>query len=92
MNVIDLTIGRITNDELEAATAVWFKDEDEVMGVVTGPVWVQVGGSTPNDDTNPMPSDGALVPLAKSPNVGEWYPVTVAEQLAAELSVPLVRS
>ncbi len=90
--VINLTIGRVTNDELEQAVAVWFKDEDEVTGTTVGPVWLQVGGSTPNDDTDPMPRDGKLVPFAKSDSVGEWFPVTMAEELAKELDVPLVRS
>lgn len=89
-DVINLTIGRITNEELEAAVAVWFKDEDEVpLGTSVGPVWIQVGGSTP-DNTNPMPSDGKLVPFQK--DVTEWFPVSMADELAKALGIPLVRS
>lgn len=90
-DILNMTIGRATNEALEAAVAVWFKDEDEIGGVTTGPIWLQVGGSTPNDDSNPMPNDGTLQPFHLDGQL-EWFPVTDAEALAAELSVPLVRS
>lgn len=83
MSIIDLTIGRATNDVLEAATAVHFKDEDEAEGMAVGPIWI----STVDESTD--------IPLLHPFTLGdtpEWFPVPVAEQLADHLSVPLERS
>lgn len=88
---INYTIGRATNDDLEATVAVWFKDEDEVEGVTVGPVWLQVGGAAP-DDENPLGgSDRQLVAFGKGDST-EWHTVVLAETLAEEMGVPLVRS
>lgn len=43
-DVLNWTLGKFTNDGLEAATKVGWKDEDEVDGVAIGPVWIE----TPN--------------------------------------------
>lgn len=83
MSVIDLTIGRATNDVLEAAVAVHFKDEDEIGGVATGPIWIEA-----KDE----PTGTPLLYAFHLPDQSEWFPVTDAEALAAELSVPLERS
>ncbi len=90
-DAINYTIGRATNDDLEAAVAVWFKDEDEVEGVTVGPVWLQVGGVAPNEEAPMGGEDAVLVPLAKGDGP-EWHTVVLAEELADELSVTLVRS
>lgn len=87
-----LTIGRVTNDDLEAAVAVWFKDEDEVLGGAVGPVWIQIGGTKPDADTNPMPRDYERLHPFHRPDDLEWWSVYYAERLADDLGVPLVRS
>lgn len=89
--ILDFTIGRVTNDQLEQAVAVWFKDEDEAGGEAVGPVWIQVGGSKPDNDTNPMPSDGELVPFHVPERV-EWFEESFAEELAKDLGLPVVWS
>lgn len=92
-DVINATIGRVTNDDLEQAVAVWFKDEDEdeETGVALGPIWIQVGGSTPNENDNPMPNDGRLEGFHRGDGP-EWYTIDFAQALASELRVQLVRS
>jgi hypothetical protein len=88
---IDFTIGRVTNEDLEQAVAVWFKDEDEVGGEAVGPVWIQVGGSAPDADRNPMPNDGRLVPF-RLPERPEWFEESFAAELAGALGLPVVWS
>jgi len=89
---IDFTVGRVSNEELEKAVAVWFKDEDEVGGESVGPVWIQVGGSPPDNDSNPMPSDyDALIPF-RLPERPEWFEASFAEELARDLGLPVVWS
>lgn len=89
--VLDYTVGRATNDVLEQAVAVWFKHEwEDDDGNEAGPIYVQVGGSTPDNDANPMPYDGDLVPFNKGES--EWHSADYAEALARELGVPVVWS
>lgn len=108
MSIIDLTIGRATNDVLEAATAVYFKDEDEIGGVATGPIWIEAddGSSTrclvpfglvESESDRPADEDRAggrntMTRQASGETITEWFAVTDAEALADHLSVPLVRS
>lgn len=88
-SVVDHTIGRATNDVLEQAVAVWFKDEGAEGGHSIGPVYIQVGGSAPDNDSNPM--DGELVPYRKG-DEAEWHTDALAEALAKEIGVPVVWS
>lgn len=92
-DVINLTIGRVTNDELEATVAVWFKDEDEDEQTFEplGPIALQVGGVAPNEE-NPMGGrDRVMVPFQRGDGP-EWFNLATADALARELGVTLVRS
>jgi hypothetical protein len=82
-DVLNLTIGRATNDQLEATVAVWWKDEGDA-----GPIYLQVSGEQPSGD-NPMPR-GDLVPLNRGE--AEWFEFGVAEELGRVLDVPVVLS
>lgn len=77
-DILNHTIGRVTNTDLEKTTAVWFKDEDEVEGQSIGPVYLQVEGV-----------DG-LVPYNKGE--AEWHTESLARALAEELGVDLIQS
>jgi hypothetical protein len=77
--VLNLTIGRATNEQLEATTAVWFKAEDVGDdGEEAGPVYLQVEG------------EQNLVPFNRGE--AEWWPYGVAVALAAQLGVETVTS
>lgn len=83
-DVMSLSIGRITNDELEAAVAVWHKDEDTIAGEVIGPIYVEVGS-------------GHMIPFTLDTTtagreVAEWFPLSTAEALAEALKVEVKAS
>lgn len=81
--VINLTIGRVTNEQMEQARAVWFKDEGDDGVERIGPVYLDVGA--PNGEPSPY-----LIPFNKGE--AEWFPFSVAEELARELGVEVVYS
>lgn len=39
--ILNWTVGKFTNDVLEAAEKVVWKNEDDVDGVPIGPIWVE---------------------------------------------------
>jgi hypothetical protein len=88
-DVIDYTVGRATNDDLEQAVAVHFKHEYEgESGMAYGPVWLQVGGVAP-DDVNPLGSGGRMVTFRVG-DEPEWHSEEYGEALARELDVKFV--
>jgi hypothetical protein len=92
-DVMNETIGRATNDDLERTVAVWFKheDEDERTFAPVGPIWLQVAGVAPNEENPYGGADRELVPFAK-PDVPEWFSKGTAVALAKELGVTVVES
>ncbi len=94
-HIANLTIGRATNEVLEAAVAVWHKDEDQIAGEVIGPIWIEV--LSPADVTTPLSERGPapdLSPFALATLSGgvEWFPRSTAEALASELKVEVKAS
>ena len=76
---LDYTIGRVTNDILEATTAVWFKHEMEDGDEAAGPIYLAVEGRAD------------LVPLTRG-GEAEWHSETLARSLASALGVEVVWS
>lgn len=50
-DVLNWTLGKFTNDGMENATAVGWKDEDEVDGEPIGPVWIESTSGRENAET-----------------------------------------
>lgn len=89
-DVINLTIGRATNDDLERTVAVWFKDEDEDEQTFQplGPIGLQVGGTVPGQRGNERP---VVIDFCRGDGP-EWFGKGTAKALADELGVPLIDS
>lgn len=73
--ILNLTVGRVTNETLEKVTAVSWKSEGENEG----PIYLEVEGDGSGY--------GNLQPFHKGE--AEWFASETAEQLAAELGVPV---
>ena len=70
--VLEMTMGRVTNEQMEQATAVGFKSEGCDASGEYGKVWLEVGDE--------------VVPFQK-PDEHEWHGEDVAQALADLLGV-----
>jgi hypothetical protein len=90
-DVMSLSIGRITNDELEAAVAVWHKNEDTLAGEVIGPIFIEVAhraSGSPAPHLIPF----TLATVTAGREMAEWFPLSTAEALAKALKVEVRES
>lgn len=71
--ILDYTVGRATNDDLEKTVAVWFKDEGDDGQESVGPIYLEL-------------DSGHMIPLRRGADA-EWHADSTARELAKELGV-----